>query len=44
MGIALLELMLKSDSMSALYIVDKDSEEDVFAFSDPRLFTIGFGK
>ena len=43
-GIALLELMLKSDTKSALYIGDDDTDEDVFALSDPRLFTIRVGK
>lgn len=43
-GIALLELMLKSDTKSALYIGDDDTDEDVFTLSDPRLFTIRVGK
>lgn len=43
-GIALLELMLKSETKSALYIGDDDTDEDVFALSDPRLFTIRVGK
>lgn len=43
-GIALLELMLKSDTRSALYIGDDDTDEDVFSLADPRLFTIRVGK
>lgn len=43
-GIALLELMLKSDTKSAFYIGDDDTDEDVFTLSDPRLFTVRVGK
>jgi trehalose 6-phosphate phosphatase len=43
-GIALLELMLKSDTKSAFYIGDDDTDEDIFALSDPGLFTVRVGK
>ena len=43
-GIALLEVMLKSDAKAAFYIGDDDTDEDVFSLSDPRLFTIRVGK
>ncbi|MGE3758212.1 MAG: trehalose-phosphatase, partial [Pseudobdellovibrionaceae bacterium] len=43
-GVALLELMLKAEAKSALYIGDDDTDEDVFALSDPGLFTIRVGK
>lgn len=43
-GVALLELMLKTDAKSALYIGDDDTDEDVFNLSDPRVFTIRVGR
>jgi trehalose 6-phosphate phosphatase len=43
-GIALLELMLKTGARSAFYIGDDDTDEDVFALPDPRLFTVRVGK
>lgn len=43
-GVALLELMLKADTKAAFYIGDDDTDEDVFALSDPRLFTVRVGK
>lgn len=39
-GIALLELMLKSDTKSSFYIGDDDTDEDIFALSDPRIFSV----
>lgn len=43
-GVALLELMLKSDTKSAFYIGDDDTDEDIFTLSDSRLFTVRVGK
>jgi trehalose 6-phosphate phosphatase len=43
-GVALLELMLKSDTKSAFYIGDDDTDEDIFSLSDPRVFTVRIGK
>ncbi|OFZ18255.1 MAG: trehalose-phosphatase [Bdellovibrionales bacterium RBG_16_40_8] len=43
-GVALLELMLKSDTRSAFYIGDDDTDEDIFALSDSRLFTVRVGQ
>jgi trehalose 6-phosphate phosphatase len=43
-GVALLELMKKSNTKSSLYIGDDDTDEDVFALNDQRLFTIRVGK
>jgi trehalose 6-phosphate phosphatase len=43
-GVAILELMLKANTKSSLYIGDDDTDEDVFALADPRVFTIRVGK
>lgn len=43
-GVALLELMLKTRTRSAFYIGDDDTDEDVFALPDPRLFTVRVGR
>lgn len=43
-GVALLELMLKSDTKSAFYIGDDDTDEDIFALSDSRIFSVRVGK
>ncbi len=42
-GVALLELMLKSDTKSALYIGDDDTDEDIFTLPNSRIFTIRVG-
>ncbi len=43
-GVALLELMIKSDTKSAFYVGDDDTDEDIFSLSDPRVFTVRVGK
>lgn len=43
-GQALLELMQGSKSKFAFYIGDDDTDEDVFAINDPRIFTVRVGK
>lgn len=43
-GVALLELMLKSDTKTAFYIGDDDTDEDIFSLHDPRIFTVRVGK
>lgn len=43
-GVALLELMLKSNTRSAFYIGDDDTDEDVFTLPDPRIFSVRVGK
>ncbi|MFZ9521142.1 MAG: trehalose-phosphatase, partial [Silvanigrellaceae bacterium] len=39
-GVALLELMLKSNSRCAVYLGDDDNDEDVFSLSEENLLTI----
>jgi trehalose 6-phosphate phosphatase len=43
-GVALLELMLKSDVKSAFYIGDDDTDEDIFTLPHEGLFTVRVGK
>lgn len=43
-GQALLEIMHDSKSQFAFYIGDDDTDEDVFAINDPRIFTVRVGK
>lgn len=43
-GIALLELLIKSEKKSAFYIGDDDTDEDVFALADPRIFSVRVGR
>lgn len=43
-GVALLELMRKTNVKSAFYIGDDDTDEDVFALSDGGLFTVRVGR
>ncbi len=42
-GVALLELMLKSDVKSAFYIGDDDTDEDIFTLPHEGLFTVRVG-
>lgn len=43
-GVALLELMLKSNTKSAFYIGDDDTDEDVFSLQDANIFTVRVGQ
>ncbi|MGH7206721.1 MAG: trehalose-phosphatase, partial [Nitrospiraceae bacterium] len=43
-GAALLELMHQLIVMTALYVGDDDTDEDVFSLPDPRLLTVRVGK
>lgn len=43
-GVALLEVMLRSECRSAVYIGDDDNDEDVFRLGEESLLTIRVGK
>jgi trehalose 6-phosphate phosphatase len=43
-GMALLELMLETNTRSAFYIGDDDTDEDVFALPDARILSVRVGK
>lgn len=43
-GMALLEAMVKTGTRSAFYMGDDDTDEDVFALPDARVFSVRVGK
>jgi len=43
-GVALVELMLQTNTKSALYVGDDDTDEDVFSLPNARIFTVRVGR